>query len=402
MRVLTLTNLFPPQALGGYELSCADVMQRFARAGHDVHVLTTDTQLPSDQCVGAAAPADVAVERSLRWYWRDHAFLQPRLRQRLALELHNKNVVRRAIAAVRPDVVSVWGMGGMSLSLIETLNRSRVPVVYVVCDEWPVYGPRVDAWIARATDGKRRVVARAVGAAAGLSSAMPGPRGATFCWLSEFIRRRVLAATNWMPAHESVTYSGIDTTDFPLAEPRDRAWDWRLLAVGRVEPRKGFVRAVEALAKLPAQATLKIVGPDDGKHSGELRSLAEDLGVADRVSFDVVPRSQLRRVYDEADAVLFTSAWKEPLGLVPVEAMARAVPVVAVPTGGAREYLLDGTNCLAVEPTDAQALAAAVQRIAGDAALRAHLVAGGLHTASEMTADRLAEVLERAHQVTAS
>jgi glycosyltransferase involved in cell wall biosynthesis len=338
----------------------------------------------------------------LRWYWKDHRFVQPRLRARLALELHNKNVVRRAIATVRPDVVSVWGMGGMSLSLIDTLNRSRVPVVYVVCDEWPVYGPRVDAWISRAADGRRRVVARGVGAVAGLPSAMPAPRDATFCWLSEFIRRCVLGSTGWSPAHESVTYSGIDTTDFPLAEPRDRAWRWRLLAVGRVEPRKGFVRAVEALAKLPAEATLQIVGPDDGEHGGELRRVAADLGVADRVSFAVVPRSQLRRVYDDADVLLFTSAWKEPLGLVPVEAMARAVPVVAVPTGGAREYLVDGTNCLAVEPTDAQALGQAVQRIAGDSALRAQLVAGGLHTASELTVDRLAEVLQQAHQAAVS
>lgn len=402
MRVLALTNLYPPQAMGGYEMSCADVMQRFKLAGHDVHVLTTDTQLSNEQRVAGEGSADVAVDRTLRWYWRDHQFLQPRLRERVALEMSNRRILRKAIAGVRPDVVSVWGMGGMSLSLIDTLNRSGVPVVYVVCDEWPVYGPRADAWLARAAQGRRRRLVRLVGAFTGLPRETPAPSTATFCWLSEFVRRRVLAATGWTPARETVTYSGIDPADFPLATPRERDWRWRLLAVGRVEPRKGFVRAVEALAMLPEQATLKIVGPDDGEHGAELRSLAGDLGVADRVSFDVVPRSQLRDVYDEADALLFTSAWKEPLGLVPVEAMARAVPVVAVPTGGACEYLVDGTNCLAVPPTDAQALASAVHRLAGDEALRAHLISGGLHTASELTIDRLADVLQEWHRAAMS
>lgn len=402
MRVLTLTNLYPPQALGGYELSCADVMKRFAAAGHDVHVLTTDTELPAEQRVAAGGPAGAVVEASLRWYWHDHGFLQPRLRERLAMELHNKRVLRKALASSKPEVVSVWGMGGMSLSLIDTLNRSGIPVVYVVCDEWPVYGPRVDTWIARATNGRRRSIARAVGTMTGLATSMPPPNGATFCWLSEFVRRRVLTTTGWTPAQESVTYSGIDTTDFPLAAPRERDWQWRLLAVGRVEPRKGFTRAIEALAKLPAQATLRIVGPDDGRHGAELRRLAEELGVGARVTFDVATRSQLRAVYDDADVLLFTSAWKEPLGLVPVEAMARALPVVAVPTGGAREYLVDGTNCLAVEPSEAAGLARAVLRLAGDAALREHLVAGGLHTASELTVDRLAETLLRSHLAAAS
>ena len=402
MRVLALTNLYPPQALGGYEMSCADVMQRFVHAGHEVRVLTTDAQLSDEQRVADDGSTDVAVDRSLRWYWRDHQFLKPRLRERLALETGNRRILREAIADMRPDVVSVWGMGGMSLSLIDTLNRSAVPVVYVVCDEWPVYGPRADAWLARAAEGRRRRLVRLVGAVSGLPRETPAPREATFCWVSEFVRRRVLAATAWTPARETVTYSGIDTGDFPLVQPRDRDWRWRLLAVGRVEPRKGFVRAVEALAKLPAQATLKIVGPDDGEHGAELRSLAIALGVADRVSFDVVPRSRLRDVYDDADALLFTSAWKEPLGLVPVEAMARAVPVVAVPTGGACEYLVDGTNCLAVPPTDAQALASAVKRLAGDTALRAQLIAGGLRTASELTIDRLADVLLEWHQATVS
>ncbi|HEU5034209.1 MAG TPA: glycosyltransferase family 4 protein [Mycobacteriales bacterium] len=394
MRVLVVTSLYPPHALGGYEMSCRDVVDRWRERGHDVHVLTTDTRLP-----GVDDVAEPQVDRTLRWYWRDHRIVRPSWRERLDIERHNRSVLTRALAAQRPDVVSVWSMGAMSLGLVDVLNTSGVPAAYVICDEWPVYGPRLDGWLSGFTGRGRRLgpVARAL---TGLPTVLPEPRAATFCWLSDYVRAADLAATGWTPRHETLTYTGIDPADFPLQRPRAEDWRWRLLAVGRVEPRKGFAVAIDALAELPAEATLRIVGPDDGSHRAALHQRAADLGVADRVRFDgVVPRAQLHAVYRDADALLFPSAWAEPFGLVPVEAMANATPVVAMPTGGAGEYLADEHNCLTA--TDAASLAAAVRRLATDPPLRARLVAGGLATAADLSVDRLADVLEDWHRAAA-
>ncbi len=85
--------------------------------------------------------------------------------------------------------------------------------------------------------------------------------------------------------------------------------------------------------------------------------------------------------------MLFPVTWPEPFGLVPLEAMACGRPVVATATGGAAEYLRDGENCLIVPVDDPQSLAAAVQRLAADEALRAGLVAGGHATAARLTQD---------------
>jgi glycosyltransferase involved in cell wall biosynthesis len=60
-------------------------------------------------------------------------------------------------------------------------------------------------------------------------------------------------------------------------------------------------------------------------------------------------------------------------------------PVVATGTGGSAEYLRDGENALVVAPGDAAALAAAVRRLAGDAALRERIVAGGRATAARFS-----------------
>src|SRR5439155_14590003 len=92
----------------------------------------------------------------------------------------------------------------------------------------------------------------------------------------------------------------------------------------------------------------------------------------------------------------------EPFGLVPVEAMSCGVPVVATGTGGSAEFLSDGTNCLCFHPGDAEALGAAVRRLAGDAELRARLVTGGLQTATELDVGRLADVLEEWHVAAAA
>jgi glycosyltransferase involved in cell wall biosynthesis len=213
------------------------------------------------------------------------------------------------------------------------------------------------------------------------------------------VRDRVRSAAGWSPARETVTYSGIDTTDFPPAAPEtgDRHWGWQLLAVGRVEPRKGFADAIDALAALPTAATLRIVGPDDGTHRADLQAHADKLGIGDRVSFGAFPRSELRDVYEAADAVLFTSAWEEPFGLVPVEAMACGTPVVAAATGGACEFLVDGVNSLVVPPRDSGSLAAAIRRLADDERLRRRIAAGGLATAADLTVDRLTDVLEEWH-----
>ena len=380
MRVLVVSNLYPPHALGGYEMSCADVMRRFRQRGHDVHVLTTTTQL--DVAVGGDDVVDV--ERTLEWYWSDHRLVQLGRVASWRLDRRNRRRLRRAIDDFRPDVVSFWAMGGMSLSLLEVAARADVPAVWVVCDEWPVYGPRIDRHAA--FHGQR----------------VPAPGEAAICWVSEFIRNQVLHATGWESRHGTVTGSGIDETDFPVQPARSRAWGWELLCVGRVEPRKGFATAVEALALLPGEARLRIAGPDDGSHGDELRRLADQLGVGDRLTIGAIPRSRLAEVYAGADAVLFTSAWNEPFGLVPLEAMACATPVVAVPTGGAAEFLMDESNCLAVAPGDASALAAATQRLATDERLRAALVAGGRATASRLTMQRLTDVLEQWHEAAAA
>jgi glycosyltransferase involved in cell wall biosynthesis len=383
--------MYPPHHLGGYELSCRDTVDRWRARGHEVSVLTSDLRLP-----GVGNRDDPAVGRDLRFYWADHEIVRPAMRERVRIERHNARVLADALQRTQPDVVSFWHMGAMSLSLITEVSRRGVPMVFVVCDDWLLYGPRADAWtsafagrpaLARVAELATRVPARIE----------TGGAPSAYLFNSDFIRKRAIASGRWPIERSDVVYTGIDLGDFPIATTQPKPWQWRLLCVGRVEERKGVHVAVRALAELPSEATLAVVGPPDGGYRTHLEALANELGVADRVHFEHTTRAELRARYTDADALLFPVVWDEPFGLVPVEAMACGTPVVGSATGGSSEFLLDGINALVTPAGDARALAAGVERLAREETLRLALVANGIETAKALTVDRLADDLERWH-----
>ena len=393
-RILVLTNMYPPHHLGGYELSCRDVVDRMRGHGHEVTVLTTGMRVPEVDDV--PDERDDGIFRDLGFYWDDHRIVNPSIRGRIALERRNQGVLHDLLQRTRPDVVSAWNMGAMSLGLLTTVIDRDLPLVLNVCDEWPVYGPVVDAWSRPLV--RRPTLARAVRRLTGLPAA-PEDLGerSVFLFISDMIRRRVEDRSPWRPRVWSVVYNGIDRRDFPPVPDEQRAWHWRLLYAGRIDERKGIHVAVEALRALPSEATLEIDGRGDDAYLKRLRELVERRGLGGRVRFTTSSRAELKDRYRAADVVVFPTTWAEPFGLVPVEAMACRTPVAATGTGGSGEFLLDGVNCLLVPPGDSQALAAAVRRLAGDAALRARLVEGGVGTAELLDVDRFAAVTEEWH-----
>lgn len=391
MDVVVVTSLYPPHSYGGYEASCRDVVERWRRRGHRVTVLTSTTRVAGV----ADHPAELGVRRDLAFYWADHRLPERPLRGRVAVERGNHQALRRLLDEVRPDVVSFWSMGALSLGLLEATADRGLPMVLVVCDDWLVYGERADLWrrpLARSA--VRRTLARRL---TGLPTGWPSPDAAHAVYVSGSVLATAEQRAPWRPATSAVVGSGIDPVDFPVQPPVSRPWSWRLLHVGRVDPRKGIDDAVRALTHLPERATLDVVGRGDPEHRAQLEGLVDELGLAGRVRFDALPRDALADRYAAADAVLFTPTWPEPFGLVPLEAMACATPVVATGTGGSADFLSDGGNCLLVPPADPVAIAAAVTRLAGDEALRARLLAGGAATAAQHGADAYAERLEREH-----
>jgi glycosyltransferase involved in cell wall biosynthesis len=393
LRIVVITNMYPPHHFGGYELSCKDVVDHLRARGHTVVVLTGDAHRAGRESV----PED-HVRRELRLYWDDHRLLSPRVRERLAIEHHNLDRLKAALAEVEPDVVSVWNMAAVSLGLLSALSERGLPLLLAICNDWLVFGPDLDAWSRLFRGRSRRPAAALVRRLTRIPTRAPDLATlGTYCFVSDATRRWARDVGGLQIGDSTVVYSGIAIDEFKITSDRpQRAWAWRLLHVGRIAPERGIETAVRALARLPA-ATLSLVGPADREELTRLERLGTELGVWDRVSTRERPRSELREEYLAADALVFPSVWEEPFGLTPVEAMACGTPVVATGAGGSGEFLVDGVNALLFGKGDHEELVEALQRLAADEALRARLVRAGTTTAAELTVEHLADVFEIWH-----
>src|SRR4051794_13744631 len=138
MRVLTVGNMYPPHHQGGYEQDWAAGVAALRSAGHEVEVLVSDHRE-----AGVDDVTEDSVHRDLRWYWSNHEFPPRSLGEALGLERHNARVFAERLERFKPELVSWWPMGGLSLGLIEQARRRGLPALGVVYDDWMVYGPRV-------------------------------------------------------------------------------------------------------------------------------------------------------------------------------------------------------------------------------------------------------------------
>lgn len=109
---------------------------------------------------------------------------------------------------------------------------------------------------------------------------------------------------------------------------------------------------------------------------GLLTSRAGRDGVAGHVVFEDVPYDRMPAALRTSDLIWYPTTGEEPYGLVPLEAMACAVPVVTSDSGGMTETMRPGRTGLVVPRGDTDALAEAALRVLTDRGLRARLVTG--------------------------
>jgi glycosyltransferase involved in cell wall biosynthesis len=149
---------------------------------------------------------------------------------------------------------------------------------------------------------------------------------------------------------------------------------------------KGHAYLVDAVARVARElpdVRLIIVGEDDpragwepgGTFSGQLRVQAQQLGIADNVTFTGF-RSDIPRLMASFDVFAHPS-WEEPFGMVFLEAMAMRKPVVAWASGGAPEVIVDGETGLLAERESVDELADALLTLLRNPALRERLGGAG-------------------------
>lgn len=391
VRILILSNLFPPDVLGGYELLVRDVSASLRARGHDVEVLTTGSPRADD-------PAWVSRRLSLVRPFEEPGRLD-RARHLRAAFTHARVVARFLDERPRFDVALLGSLRRLGLHSARALTERGLRSVWLFNDDYLLaHRPNV---------GRNPLVS-------GLWSLLErGPLGAR-TWDGVHIDRAVyptaaireaLRAGGARVPEGVVRFQGVNPETFVPRAPRAIGERPELLFVGRLHPTKGCELAIDALRlarRDGLDARLTIAGRGDAAYEESLRRHASSRGVSEHVQMlGFVGRDRLPALYARCDVFLFPSIWEEPAGLTYLEAMACGVPVVAYARGGAKELLVDRENARVVEtPSD---MARAVTELCHTPSLAQRLIDGGLRTVADHATlegyvDAIESELRSAHQ----
>lgn len=390
MKLLFLSNFYPPASRGGYEQWCGEVAEGLRSRGHEVLVLTSTHGRGSLQSPDPAwVRRDLYLEMEFTSLRNAFQFFTNR-KQR---ERENLTLLRQTVGQYKPDAILLWGMWNFSRSLpafAEELLPGRV--VYYIGDYWLTLPSQFENyWNAPARNpltGLPKLFLRPF--ARRILSQEPHPvlnvEHALFpsAFMREELRRKGVS-----PKNTKIIYGAIDTQPYLGPRAGRQGGGISLLYIGRVTHEKGVHTAVEAVAQLVhvlglTDLKLTIVGDGDTDYVSRLHQLVNEKNIASFVGFlPAQPKEVLPTLYHRSDIFLFTSIWAEPFGRVIVEAMASGVVVVGTAVGGAAEILIDGENAVTFTADDPASLASQLKRLIESPDLRERLAQSARRTASD-------------------
>jgi len=204
----------------------------------------------------------------------------------------------------------------------------------------------------------------------------------------------------------AVVYPGVDIQKH-AAVPELRGDEAMVLVLGRFDRRKNVPLVIDAVARLRATApaafariSLVVAGgldprqPEDAAVAAALTDQARRLGIADKVTLCKSPNESQRLELLARSLCVVHAAIDEHFGLVPVEAMSAARPVIAVASAGPLETIVDGATGFLREPT-ADAFASALATLLNDPGRAASMGrAARLHAATRFSRQAFGAALE--------
>jgi len=370
---------------GGQNVHVAELGTELARQGHDVTVYTRrdDKRLSPSVMMESGvrvAHVDAGPPRVMP---KDELFQHM---DAFAAQLHN------AFVADPPDVVHAhfWMSGYATLKTARPLGIATVQTFHALGCEKRRHQGCMDTSPEERIDHERTIACSMDRVLATSSSEI-------------FELRRMGANPRCLKLVPcGVNLAAFDATTGHVNVPRKQKY--RIVSLSRLVERKGIADVIVALAQLP-ETELIVAGGGEAAdlrsdpEAMRLRRIARGAGVADRVRFlGRIAHCEVPKLLRDADVVVCTP-WYEPFGMVPLEAMACRVPVVASAVGGLNDTILDGVTGFHVSPRDPEAIAERVARLLASADLRRSFgEAGRQRVAARYTWQRIAKDTLRAYR----
>ena len=352
MRLLLVTNTYPPGDISGVGALVSELAAEAERQGHAVRVLTRAAHRGADDAVlGVPGPKLLfpltCALSFLRWF---------RAEPPDVIHVHESDgalvaLAVRAARTLRRPLGDAKVVATLQVSYAE--ERRSVRPVRAGGDvvSLPTGAERVFAWL-------RAPILSLLGRwTSRLADAVVAPSRATARELERDYGCQV----------DRVIPNGV----FPLASPSGARREETILYVGRLRTRKAVAVLLEAFAKITARRSgviLDLVG--SGEQEPALRRATAALGLGDRVRFrGALPRRAVAELYHSAGIFCLPSIY-EGFPVAILEAMSAGLPVVATDVAGIPEAVENGVTGYVVPPENVDALARRLQELLENEALR--------------------------------
>jgi glycogen synthase len=383
MRVLIISNRYPPHIMGGYEICCQLVAEGLRRRGHNVHILTTMFKVNRK----------VKEDNVYRWLHLNWESSDPF--QLAWWESLDKRRTEGLIKQLRPEVIFIWCGQGLFPSVLRVLMKQEIPLVYQVQDIWLTkailssnewagfWSQRGRGWL----KGIAKPFLRKIFSGFETEKFVPLSvtdvkfENAIFC---SYFQKSLNQDQGFNAQDDVIIYNCVDTKKFYQHGHQRNDQPVRFLFTGRLCEDKGAhiaLRAVDQVIKSGVKnVTLSIVGipqpPFD--YFEELKNFAHQSGLDQVVVFmDSVDNHQMPDVYNSHDVLILPSFHKEGFSMVVLEAMACGLTVIGTTSGGSAEIFKSEENSLVFEPGDLAKLAEHMTRLVKEPALRMKLAEAG-------------------------
>jgi glycogen(starch) synthase len=401
MRILFLSNFFPPARSGGYTQWCQEVAERLAGRGHTIGVLTSTYEQGKARADEQSIFRVLHLEGDLTYYRAGHFFTRWKKQHR-----ENLALLEATVKEFDPDLLFVWGMWALSKALparAEALMPGRV--IYYISDYWPKASDmHTTYWQSPTRHWLMQWPKRALSTFAASMLIQEGNPNLKFeNAICVSARVRDLLVEAGLPVrHARIIHGGTDADRFLTGRNRgDGHGPLKLLYAGQLAQHKGVHTAVEAVAKLvnersTDQISLTLVGSGHPDYEAFLHDLVKRNGLGRHVTFHgLVAKDEMPAILQQFDVLIFPSIYEEPLARITQEAMAAGLVVIGTTTGGTREILTDGETGLTFAPEDAAGLAENIARLVGDPDLGCQLARNGRQTVLDhFTLDRMVDEIE--------
>ena len=336
MKILTVTNYYPPHFIGGYEIACQETMDFLKEQGHEVVVVTSDYHKP-----------DIKEDGILRDMHLTDYSKSSRIQKKID-EYHNYRMVIDTIKTTKPDLVYFWSLRGIGLSVIEAAQKQNIPKVFEIGDFW-MYG-----YMQKGSKLKQKI-----------KSFLP------FLNNQNIQITPTICVSNWIAKEMRETYKTNKTYIYPNATslPKKKICknnqNVRFIFVGRVDERKGLDLAIETLNRFSLKHpdstfSFDIYGSGEQAYTDKCKALAKP--IASMVHFKGKVESR-EEIYANASVLLMPTKERESFGLVVIEAMAHGCAVIATNAYGPAEIIDHGENGLLFEMKNPDDLLAQIEEI---------------------------------------